>query len=83
MNRHALRHTYAHWMKQEGVPHSELYVAMGHSTTAMLDRIYGRAEGTELASAMSGSIAVRRAALTVIQGGKGRKSPKSPKKATG
>jgi hypothetical protein len=64
-------------MKQEGVPHSELYVAMGHSTTAMLDRIYGRAEGAELALAMSGSIAVRRAALTVIEGGKGQKSPKN------
>ncbi len=46
MNRHGLRHTFAHWMKQEGVQHSELYVAMGHSNTAMLDRIYGRAEGT-------------------------------------
>jgi integrase len=80
MNRHALRHTFAHWMKQEGVQHSELYVAMGHSTTAMLDRIYGRAEGSELASAMSGSIAERRAALRLIQGGKGQESSE---KATG
>jgi integrase len=80
MNRHALRHTFAHWMKQEGVQHSELHVAMGHATTMMLDRIYGRAEGAELASAMAGSIAVRRAALTVIEGGKSRKTRQ---KATG
>jgi hypothetical protein len=66
-------------MKQEGVPHSELFVAMGHSSTAMLDRIYGRAEGAELAKAMAGSIAVRRAALRVIQGGK--KSPRTRKAA--
>ena len=65
-----LRHSFAHWMKGEGVQHSELYVAMGHADTRMLDRVYGKTEGAELHEAMVGSIAERRAALRLIRGGK-------------
>jgi integrase len=81
VNRHGLRHTFSAWMKQEGVPNSELYIAMGHASTTMLERIYGKPGPEELAKAMEGSIAVRRAALKVIEGGK--KSPKTKRKATG
>lgn len=70
VNRHSLRHTYSAWMKQEGVPNSELYIAMGHASTAMLERVYGKPGPEELAQAMAGSIAVRRAALRVVEGGK-------------
>jgi integrase len=68
-----LRHSFAHWMKGEGVRHSELYVAMGHADTRMLDRVYGKLEGAELHEAMVGSIAERRAALRLIRGGKGQR----------
>jgi integrase len=68
-----LRHSFAHWMKEAGVRHSELYVAMGHADTTMLDRVYGRTEGAELHDAMAGSVAERRAALKVIKGGKARR----------
>jgi integrase len=74
MSRKSFRHTFSAWMKQEGVPNSELYIAMGHASTAMLERIYGKPDGAELAKAMAGSIAVRRTALTVIEGGKGAKA---------
>ncbi len=56
-------------MKQEGVPNSELYLAMGHGSTTMLERIYGKPDGKELAGMMTRSIAIGRAALTVIDGG--------------
>jgi len=68
-----LRHTFAHWMKEAGVQHSELFVAMGHADTTMLDRVYGRTEGDELHRAMTGSVAERRAALTLVPGGKAAK----------
>jgi hypothetical protein len=67
-------------MKQEGVPNSELYLAMGHASTTMLERIYGKPNGEELAKAMAGSIAVRRAALRVIEGGKGKGAAKKKAK---
>ena len=75
VSRHGLRHTYSAWMKAEGVPNSELYLAMGHADTTMLERRYGKPGPAELLKAMEGSIAVRRAALRVVNGGK------SPKKA--
>jgi len=43
---------------------------MGHADTTMLDRVYGRTEGDELHRAMTGSVAERRAALTLVPGGK-------------
>jgi len=71
MNRHGLRHCYSAWMKQEGVPNSELYLAMGHASTTMLERVYGKPDGQELAGMMTRSIAIGKAALlTVIDGGK-------------
>lgn len=70
VSRHGLRHTFSAWMKAEGVPHSELYLAMGHADTTMLERTYGKPGPDELAKAMAGSIAVRRAALRVVNGGK-------------
>jgi integrase len=68
-----LRHTYSHWLKAEGIHHDELAPAMGHADTRMLDRVYGRTEGDELRKAMLGSVAERRAALRVVQGGKAAK----------
>ena len=69
MNRHGLRHCYSAWMKQEGVPLSELYLAMGHASTQQLERTYGKPDGKELVGMMTRSIAIGRAALTVLDGG--------------
>jgi len=67
---HGLRHTFSAWMKAEGVPFSELYLAMGHADTTMLERVYGKPGPDELAKAMADSIATRRAALRAVAGGK-------------
>src|SRR5262249_44710199 len=67
---HMARHTYSHAMKMEGLPHEEIAPALGHRDTRMLDHIYGRAEGAELAELQRRSIAVRRAGLRVIAGAK-------------
>jgi len=66
----ALRHGYAHAMKDEGVRQEDLAVAMGHTNSKMLDWIYARAtSAAELAKRFEHAAAERRAALTLIQGG--------------
>jgi hypothetical protein len=84
MNRHGLRHCYSAWMKQEGVPLSELYLAMGHASTQQLERTYGKPDGKELVGMMTQSIPICRAALTVIDGGRSqrRRGPKPASSAS-
>ena len=53
------------------------------ASTEMLERIYGKPDGEALAKAMTRSIAVGRAALTLIEGGNSGKSPTTAKKTTG
>lgn len=69
-----LRRTFAHWCKDEGVRQEDLAVAMGHSSTKMLDSVYGRAtKGDELFSRFEKAAAERQVALRVIQGGRSRR----------
>jgi integrase len=69
----AMRHSFAHLCKSEGIRQEDLFVAMGHTDSKMLDRIYGKASSpNELVSRFDQAIMVQRAAaLTLIQGGKG------------
>jgi hypothetical protein len=46
---------------------------MGHASTQQLERTYGKPDGKELAGMMTRSIAIGRAALTVLDGGKATK----------
>jgi integrase len=65
-----LRRTFAHWMKDEGIRQEDLAVAMGHSSTKMLDAVYGRAtKGDELFTRFEKAAAERKVALRLIQGG--------------
>ena len=69
-----LRRTFAHWMKDEGIRQEDLAVAMGHSSTKMLDRVYGRAsKGDELFQRFEKAAAERTVALRLIQGGRNRR----------
>lgn len=47
-----LRRTFASWHVAAGVSHDVLRRAMGHTSTAMLDRVYGRATPDQLAELM-------------------------------
>lgn len=48
-----LRRTFAHWMRAAGVPLELIAPAMGHATTQMLQRVYGKPTPAELASLMT------------------------------
>jgi integrase len=52
-----LRRTFAHWMRQEGVAPDLVGPAMGHVDTRMVERVYGRLRGAELAAAMLRAVA--------------------------
>ncbi len=69
-----LRRTFAHWCKDEGVRQEDLAVAMGHTSTRMLDQVYGRAtKGDELFQRFEDAAAERKVALRLIPGGRGRR----------
>jgi integrase len=69
----ALRHSFAHRCKAEGIRQEDLAPAMGHTDTKMLDAIYGRATSpAELVKRWDGAAAERRAALILIEGGKAK-----------
>lgn len=69
-----LRRSFAHLMKDEGIRQEDLAVAMGHSSTKMLDRVYGRAtKGDELFTRFEKAAAERQVALRVIQGGRSQR----------
>jgi integrase len=44
-----LRRTFAHWMRQSGVSRELVAAMMGHGSTAMVDKVYGKLDGAELA----------------------------------
>jgi integrase len=48
-----LRRTYCHWMRQEGMPRELVASAMGHGSTAMVDKVYGKLTATELSALMT------------------------------
>lgn len=50
------RRTFAQWHHLAGITNDVLKDAMGHSTSAMLDRVYARASGAELAELMRAQI---------------------------
>jgi hypothetical protein len=53
---------------------------MGHASTTMLERIYGKPGPEELLRAMEGSIASRKAGLRLLKGGN---SPRKPARNAG
>jgi integrase len=74
----ALRHSYAHAMKAEGVRQEDLAVAMGHRDTTMLDAVYAKATTPkELVERFRAASAERQVALQVIEGGKAKKAKKT------
>jgi len=44
-----LRRTFCHWMRQSGIPRELCAAMMGHGSTAMVDKVYGKLNGDELA----------------------------------
>jgi integrase len=56
-----LRRTYAHWMRQSGVPKDLVADSLGHTTDKMVSRVYGKLGPDELVAA------VQRAAAPVQQ----------------
>lgn len=47
-----LRRTFGHWMRAAQVPLELIAPAMGHATTQMLQKVYGRLDAGELATLM-------------------------------
>jgi integrase len=47
-----LRRTFCHWMRQSGIPRELVAAAMGHGSTAMVDKVYGKLDARELADLM-------------------------------
>jgi integrase len=52
-----LRRTFAHWLRSAGAPSDLVAPAMGHADARMVQRVYGRLEGEELASALRHAVA--------------------------
>lgn len=48
-----LRRTFAHWLRDQGVPIELIAPAMGHSDTRMVERVYGRIPTDVLAARMA------------------------------
>lgn len=44
-----MRRTFCHWMRQDAVPRELCAAMMGHGSTAMVDKVYGKMDGDELA----------------------------------
>lgn len=44
-----LRRTFCHYMRHSGVPRDLCAAMMGHGSTAMIDKVYGKLDGEELA----------------------------------
>lgn len=47
-----LRRTFTHWLRGAGAPSDLVALAMGHADSRMVERVYGRLVGAELASAL-------------------------------
>lgn len=51
-----LRRTLAHWLRQAGAPSDLVAPVLGHADTRMVQRVYGRLVGVELADALARSV---------------------------
>ena len=51
-----LRRTFATWLRAEGVSAELIAPAMGHTTTAMVQRVYGRLSASALAELLRGAL---------------------------
>lgn len=54
-----LRRTYAHWLRAEGVSLETIAPLMGHTTTQMVQRVYGRLDPDELAARLHAELGAR------------------------
>jgi len=48
-----LRRTFCHWMRMSRMPRDLVAAAMGHGSTAMVDKVYGKLDAGELAALMA------------------------------
>ncbi len=94
-----LRRTYAQWFVQLGMPLDVLAPAMGHASTAMLQKVYGRLAPEHLADRMRAAVGLSAndpgcstvvatstgavAALQLVQPAAARSAGKKPRKAVG
>jgi integrase len=51
-----LRRTFAHWMRAAVVPLELIAPLMGHATTRMVEKVYGKMEPAELAARLRGAL---------------------------
>lgn len=54
-----LRRSYAHWMRAEGVTLETLAPLMGHTTTAMVQKVYGKLDAGEIALRLHAELGAR------------------------
>ena len=52
-----LRRTAAQWLRERGAPTATIAEFLGHSSTAMVERVYGRLEGARLGEVMERAMA--------------------------
>ena len=48
-----LRRTFCHWARQSGAPRDLVAAAMGHGSTMMIDRVYGKLDANELGTLLA------------------------------
>jgi integrase len=48
-----IRRSVAHWLLEGGVPRDVVAAFMGHASTTMLDRVYGKLEAAEVGAAIA------------------------------
>lgn len=62
-----LRRTLAHWLRQRGAGADLVAPVLGHADARMVQRVYGKLEGTELAAALSAATGCSNSAATLLQ----------------
>jgi integrase len=80
-----LRRTFAQWLRQDGVPLELVAPAMGHVTTTMVQRVYGKLDASALADRIALQLSGPRVAQTRSQkrdarDGRDRAATKRPAK---
>lgn len=63
-----LRRTFCHWMRQSAIPRELCAAMMGHGSTAMVDKVYGKLSGSELAGLLNRALG-KSSGTTVAQTG--------------
>lgn len=64
---HDLRRTFATWMRAEGTELSLIAASLGHSSSIMVERVYGRLNPQQLLASVAASISPNRA-ISVAEG---------------